>query len=138
MHKTFITLFVNIACLFCLPSIIQAETPPMPVKIDQPHADSLDPTDKQLIMLDNLIAVTQENLNNQKALKQMIQDYQKLQYLYLQNPKDNEVLYHMVKAAHHLLEGIKANHLTQTFDKDFLSELTLFSNVANKRGIPKP
>jgi len=109
-----------------------------PIIQQQEFSEEKDVVGKQLVLLDQLIAVTQENLEKQKALQKAILEYQKLQDLYLQNPNDNEVLFCMVKVAHRLLEGIKANYLTQTFDKDFLSELTVFSQVANKRGIPKP
>jgi hypothetical protein len=88
--------------------------------------------------LDTLIQATQQSLENQKALRASIVEYQKIQNLYLQNTQDNELLFHLIKNAHYLLESIKENHLLHTFDSDFLSELTLLSQAANKRGMPKP
>jgi hypothetical protein len=44
----------------------------------------------------------------------------------------------MIKSAYATLNTIKENHLEQTFDPDFISELTIISQVAKKRGVPKP
>jgi hypothetical protein len=93
---------------------------------------------EQLSTLDHLIEMTKLSLKNQQALRQQIQDYQKIQELYLQNTHDNDLLFRMVKLAARILESIKENHLAQNFDTEFISELTLFSQIANKRGIPKP
>lgn len=92
---------------------------------------------KELQHLNNLITITEKNLENQKALKQLFLDYQQLQVNYLQNTEDKEITLQMVKSAHRLLEGIKAAHLTQTFDSEFISQLTFFSQFATKKGIPK-
>lgn len=90
-----------------------------------------------LATLDDLIDSTQKILDNQKKIRDQIIAFQKLQNSY-QSTQDKELIVLMVKTAHKLLENIKENHLTQVFDPDFLSELTVFAQVATKRGIPKP
>ncbi len=92
---------------------------------------------KELQRLNNLIAVTEQNLENQKTLRQLFLDYQQQQINYLQNSQNKEITLQMVKSAHRLLEGIKANYLIQTFDTEFISQLTFFSQFAVKKGIPK-
>lgn len=92
---------------------------------------------KELERLDRLIVITEQNLENQKALRQLFVDYQQKQMNYLQNTQDKEITLQMVKSAHRLLESIKANHLIQTFDTEFISQLTFFSQFATKRGVPK-
>lgn len=87
----------------------------------------------ELKRLNNLIVITEKNLKNQQNLKQLFLDYQTQQLNYLQNSQDKEVTLQMVKSAHLLLEGIKANHLLQTFDTEFISQLTFFSQFALKR-----
>lgn len=87
--------------------------------------------------LDDLIDSTQKILDNQKKIREQILTFQKLQDTY-QNNQDKELLVLMVKTAYKLLDNIKENHLTQAFDPDFLSELTVFAQVAAKRGIAKP
>lgn len=92
---------------------------------------------KEFQRLNNLINITEKNLENQKALKQLFIDYQQQQIHYLDNSQDKEVTLQMVKSAYRLLEGIKTNHLIQTFDTEFISQLTFFSQFAIKKGIPK-
>lgn len=92
----------------------------------------------EISRLDNLIQATQQSLEGQKRLRDCIVEYQRIQNLYLQNTNDNELLFQMVKSAYRTLSSIKENHLTQTFDIEFISELTMLSQIATKRGIPKP
>lgn len=88
--------------------------------------------------LDTLIQATQQSLDGQKKLRAHIVEYQKIQDLFITNPNDNDVLLRMVKSAYRTLEAIKENHLTQNFDPDFIDELTVLSQAASKRGVPKP
>lgn len=107
--------------------------------LDAPRSnDPTAATAKDLVMLDHLIEATQQSLENQKMLRQQIKEYQKLQFQYLNNSQDNELLYRMVKAAYTISENIKENHLSHAFSPEFMSEINLFSQVASKRGIPKP
>lgn len=92
---------------------------------------------KELERLNQLTAITEINLANQKALKQLFLDYQQQQINYVQNPQNKEITLKMVRSAHRLLESIKANHLLQIFDTEFISQLTFFSQFATKKGIPK-
>lgn len=97
-----------------------------------------DSIENEIKTLDNLIEISQKNLENQRALKSMIVDYKKIQEQFLRNDQDKELMFRMVRQAHRVLETIKENHLTHLFRKEFLSELTLFSQIAVKKGIPKP
>lgn len=99
---------------------------------------SKDVVSNELVMLDDLISATQQNLEIQLKLRELLQSYQQIQEQYLQKPDDNELLFQMVKHAHIIFEMIKENHLTQAFDPAFLGELTLVSKPVSKLGIPKP
>ena len=92
----------------------------------------------EISRLDSLIQATEKSLDAQRKLRVQIAEYQKLQDLFLKNPKDNDLLLKVVKSAYRTLQTIKENHLSQTFDADFIDELTVLSQPATKRGIPKP
>lgn len=92
----------------------------------------------EIARLDLLIEATQQSLEQQRKLRDMIVDYQKVQSRYLDSPEDNELLYQLIKKAYAILEIIKAQHLEAAFEPEFLSELSLLSKPALKSGIPKP
>jgi hypothetical protein len=122
-----------IAILSCLSRLVAAE-PLYNLKETEPTVV----VKNELKRLDQLIFVTEMNLEQQKALRELFLYYQDRQSSYLQNPQDKESTLHMVRAAYQLLEAIKANHLLQTFDTEFISQLTFFSQFATKQGIPSP
>ncbi|WP_213151480.1 MULTISPECIES: hypothetical protein [unclassified Neochlamydia] len=126
------TLFL-IAIFSCLSRLIAVE-PFYNLKETEPAAV----VKNELKRLDQLIFVTERNLEQQKALREIFLHYQERQSFYLQNPQDKESTLHMVKAAYQLLEAIKANHLLQTFDTEFISQLTFFSQFATKQGSSTP
>lgn len=92
----------------------------------------------ELSRLDYLIQATQQSLEGQKQLREKIVEYQKIQESYLLHPKDNEILFRMIKSAYNTLKSIQENHLEHTFDPEFISELKVLAQVASKRGVPKP
>lgn len=92
----------------------------------------------EISRLDTLIEATEQSLEGQKKLRAQIVEYQKIQELYLKKPQDNDLLLKVVKSAYRTLQTIKENHLIQTFDSDFIDELTVLSQPATKRGVPKP
>jgi len=91
----------------------------------------------EISRLDTLIQATEQSLEEQRKLREMIYEYQKLQDKFEKNPNDNELLFKIIKSAYKVLQSIKENHLTQTFDTEFIDELTIMSQPATKRGIPK-
>src|ERR1700733_12265043 len=81
----------------------------------------------ELARLNLLIEATERSLQQQKRLRENLQEYQKLQVQYLQQPEDNELLYQLIKTAYVLLESIKGLHLETCFEPEFLSELTILA-----------
>lgn len=127
-------LFLSFSSLYLF-----GEMPITPTRPRLPElVESSNTIEYQLKVLDQIIETTQKSLEGQHSLKNLIIEYQTLQQQYLKNDQDREMLFRMVKTAHHVLEGIKENHLLHLFHGDFLSELTLFSQIAAKKGIPKP
>lgn len=92
----------------------------------------------EIARLDTLIQATEKSLEEQKQLRIQIVEYQKLQDRFLEKPKDNELLYKLVKSAYRTLQMIKESHLIHNFDPDFIDELSVLAQPATKRGIPKP
>lgn len=94
--------------------------------------------EQEVASLNNLIEISKKNLENQKQLLEQLRKYKKIQDQYLQSNNDNEILFQLVVEGHKLAEGIRDNHLTDLFSNEFMGELNLVSQVATKRGIPKP
>lgn len=92
----------------------------------------------ELATLDQLIAVTQRNVEAQRLLRCQLIDYQQLQTRYLRNPDDKDVLFRLIKTAQKAMNTIKNEELTHLFSSEFLSELNLFAQIGSKRGVPKP
>lgn len=92
----------------------------------------------ELNRIDTLIYFTQKSLDEQKQVKILVAEYKKIQDQYLKTPQDNDLLLTMVKSAHRTLKAINEANLVQTFDPEFIEELTVLSQAANKKGIPKP
>ena len=93
---------------------------------------------QELQTLDNLIAATQKSLDEQKKLREIFLDYQTFRVQCEQDPNDNDKLLKMVKVALRLHNAIQESHLTNNFDPEFIKELTLFSQIASKKGVPRP
>ena len=127
------TLFIRsaVAALFCLSTLSYAAAPSA---IKDPEAL----IGNEIVRLDELIQSTQLSLDTLIKLKSEIIEYQKVQLQFLANPKDNDLLLRVVKSAHKTLRTIKDNKLEKMFDPDFIDELTVLSQPANKRGVPKP
>lgn len=89
--------------------------------------------DQEIDALNRLTEATQASLDNQKKLRVLLMEYQKASDAYFQDEESKDALLALVKAAHKLLESIKENHLTQTFSQEFLNDLAVFSQVAQKR-----
>lgn len=123
-------LFKILLTLFCLCTL----TSLAPAALKDP--DAL--IGNELIRLDALIQSTQQSLEGEKKLRALIVEYQKMQDAYLARPEDNDLLFRLVKSAHRTLASINENHLIQTFDPEFINELTVLAQAANKRGVPKP
>lgn len=92
----------------------------------------------EISRLDDLIEATQQSLQQQKELRELLQKYLSLREQYLKNTENAEVLFQAARTAFRAMNIIQENHLAQTFDSEFLSELSLFAKVGGKQGIPKP
>ncbi len=107
-----------------------------PSTSDLPRASNLATKGDELALLNQLISVTQQNLDAQKQLRTDLQDYLQIKQQYMQKTDDKQLTIRLVTKAHQLLQKIQDQHLVQAFDQEFISELTFFSNIAAKWNNP--
>lgn len=93
---------------------------------------------EDLLLLDHFIQATGETLEASRQLREKISAYFQLQQIYLQDPSNKDTAYHMVKTARLIMEEIEEHHLNQIFTPDFMNELSFFSELSKKRGLPQP
>ncbi len=92
---------------------------------------------KEIERWEQLMQVTQRNLETQKKVYQLLLTYQRLQ----QDPtssQQSDALYERAQIARELQVLIEDYRLEVLFSKEFLQELKLFGQVGSKRGIPQP
>lgn len=92
----------------------------------------------ELQSIEHLISLAKQNIELQENVRSQLIEYQKVNKLFLQNSKDNDLLFQNIKLGSRLLETINNAHLTQNFSNEFIKELTLFAKFAKKQGVPKP
>ncbi|MBS4168037.1 hypothetical protein [Parachlamydia sp. AcF125] len=109
---------------------ITADTP----RFDPSNESKTDP----LSQLDRVIEASGELLQKQKQLKELLAEYIHMQNAYLHNQQDREMLFRLVKIAYKAQNLIQETHLSYAFPPEFLKELSLFSQVGAKRGLPRP
>lgn len=94
--------------------------------------------EKDFIQLDDLICITERNLQRQRELQEVLKSYLGAREEALRNPRNNEALYRQSLFAKKAMDQIEENHWEQLFSKELLSELNMFSRVANRRVVPRP
>lgn len=104
-----------------------------PITNDLPFVDELDPKrESEMAKLDQLIAATRIGLESQLRLRDLLLEYLQVQKIYMENTKDKQNGFRMVRKAGEVFERIQENHLTHLFDPEFLSEIAFFAGIANK------
>jgi hypothetical protein len=94
--------------------------------------------DASIRALDQLTAMTERSLAAQRQIRQQMLDYRQIKAQFLQNQQDRELIVRVVKAAYGLQNAIKANHLEDALDSEFMHEIAFFSQIASKKSLPKP
>ncbi len=125
-YWVFLALFTS-ACLLAAPDVLQPSTTSLPKTPSAPLKSG-----SELTILDNLIEVTKKNLQEQIELRSMVADYLRIHEQYVQDTANKELSYQMIMKAHAVLQKIKDDHLTQAFDKEFINDITFFSNIASR------
>lgn len=129
MFRFFICYTLTSASVMCA-----AEAPIRPVTTELPNV--IEPSTRvvsELQALDHLIAVTQQNLQNQKKLRPVVEQYLSVRDRFLKNMDDNQLAIRMVALGSQLAEQIKNQHLSHVFDQEFISELNVCEQISQKK-----
>lgn len=133
-----IRIILHVLLLFIASSLCATEDVIRPSTSDLPNSSiSSANIGNELAILDNIMEITKQNFETQKQLRGLIVEYLQVKHIYLQNIQDKELSFKMVQKAYQVLEKIKEAHLIQAFDKDFMSEITFFANIASKWNNPQ-
>lgn len=92
----------------------------------------LEPQEDALAALDRMIDLTEKQQTAQKKLKKIIVAVRKNKELFIKGDQSKLHAYYMIQSAKEGLTLIKAYHLQHLFSSDFLEELTVFAQLANK------
>lgn len=121
---------------YCL-GAVEATSLPLPEISQLSSIDQIN-EDNELKLIDHLIIVTQQNLEDQKELQQLTQQFKTTQLAFTQDTENKQLAYTMISEANQLLKFIKEKHLSHLFSKDFIKELDFFSQFAKKNEIASP
>src|SRR3989304_7230164 len=87
---------------------------------------------EELKAITHLIEVTEKQLVNQKALKQLMITFQEQKREFLKGKEEKKIGFQMAQTAQKILSIIEAEHLRELFPITYLEELTFFSNLLKK------
>jgi hypothetical protein len=79
-----------------------------------------------------LIKATEKSLEQQKQLHKLLKEYIAIQDSFQKSPADNKILSQMVFKGSQLFQLVKEAHLEHNFSPDFLNELTVLDQFAQK------
>lgn len=114
--------------MFAVESPIRPITKELP-KVTEPSTR----VGNELQSIDNLIEVTQENLERQKHLKVLVKEYLQVREHFIENMDDNQLALRMLALANQLSEEIENQHLLHLFDQEFIGELHICNQISQKK-----
>ena len=88
--------------------------------------------------MDHLISVTEQHLNAQKKLRNLIAEFKKQKDRFFKGAQTKKHSFKMVKTASQILHLIHENYLQQLYSPEYLEELTMFSSIAEKNKPVRP
>lgn len=88
--------------------------------------------------LEKLIATTQKNLEFQIQLEKRLQKYLELKDKVLADQNQETYIQELILLAAPIWDDIQEFHLIAVFPQDFIEELSLFAQLANKHNIARP
>lgn len=88
--------------------------------------------DHEVETVQQLMRVTEQNLEDQKQLLAFLKDYKEKRFAYTQDKENREQAGLMVESAHTALQFIEEHHLNHLFTQEFLKELQFFEQFAKQ------
>lgn len=134
MKKLFQSLlYLGIFCSSFSGQYCIAETPaPVPT----PNLDEFY-VENELTAIDRLCKATEENLEHQKKLRTLIQEYKKIEGKCVDRPTDNDLLYKLAMQGGTVYDAIEGDYLADYFKPEFIAELKKLKEIADKKNIPQ-
>jgi hypothetical protein len=123
MHSIYVLFAVCCSALLC------AAPPPAALPYGEGHALIA----RQIEQMDLLVQATEQSLADEKKVRALILEYQKIEAQFIKHPEDNAVLLKMVRQAAKILDAVKQAYLEHLFDPEFLEELNILARAAAKR-----
>ena len=94
------------------------------------YANTATSQDPEISVLDNLIEVTQKNLNNQKLLHQKLIHFKEVQKKYIEDTDNKKLAEDMIYSANEVLQVIESSHLMHLFNVDFMKDIEFFAQFS--------
>jgi hypothetical protein len=137
MKKFIISALLSLCATFSIQAASHGPINPSTADLP-PQGIAFIPEKDALRALDDLIAVTDKSLAEQKQLRRLTVDYFKVKARYLQDQQNKDNVVQMVKSAHQLQKAMESQNLIHVFDAELLDEIKFFSQIASKKGITRP
>lgn len=115
-------LFLSLSCLSLYADEKIPQTP-LIEKLD------LEPAEDELITIERLIHLTEEQMQAQKRIKNLIIEIKHNKEMFIKNSDSKLHALYMISAAEECLSLIRRYHLYHLFSSDFMEELTVFAKV---------
>ena len=87
----------------------------------------------EILAVENLIVVTESQLQKQKELKNLIVLFEQQKQLFMKGDQSKSLAGRLLKNASQILSLVKENHLQHLFPSEYMEELALFSSMAAKK-----
>lgn len=94
--------------------------------------------ENEIVTVEKLIVLTSQELEAQKRLKEIMQQFGRLKQQFTQGDESPSHAGKMVRMARQIYQMIEAHHLDHLFSSEYLEELAFFTSISSKEGIRKP
>ncbi|MCH9626827.1 MAG: hypothetical protein S4CHLAM2_04580 [Chlamydiales bacterium] len=89
--------------------------------------------DEEIEVVQELIAVTQKNLQAQKELLTALVQFKQARHAFVEEPTSRKLATKLVKASMCVQKQIETEHLAHLFESDFLTELHFFNQLGTQQ-----
>ncbi|NGX26711.1 MAG: hypothetical protein K940chlam6_00636 [Chlamydiae bacterium] len=124
--KTAILFLSSLFAFYPLYADLRIPETPLQEKIDlEPHED-------ELITIERMIFLTEQQLEAQKKIKNLIKEMRHNKDMFLKGEESKLHAYYMIQAGKQCLDLIRSYHLYPLFSSDFMEELAIFTKIGTK------
>jgi hypothetical protein len=125
-------IFFLISFTLMMSSSLYSQNPPPA----QNEEDREEQVAEQVADIDRLIKATQDAIEKQKNVRNLLENYRKIESNCLQNSSDPDLLFKLADAGKLLFNAIEESGLKDYFKPEFIVELKKLKDISEKRTIP--